>query len=143
MSQPDPADGGSVDAPAIITPSLLRSWPLPQPGQNGGKESRGRVLVVGGSQSTPGAVLLAGVGTLRVGAGKLQMATAETAATALAIAVPESGVVGLPMDDQGALGAAAGSTVAELAPGMSAVLIGVGMSDPDATHKLLDEALPG
>src|ERR1700712_4435404 len=101
MSQPDPAEGGSVDAPAIITPSLLHSWPLPRPGQNGGKESRGRVLVVGGSQSTPGAVLLAGVGALRVGAGKLQMATAETAATALAIAVPEAGVVGLPLLDQG------------------------------------------
>src|SRR5947209_3363144 len=143
MSQQDPAEGGSVDAPAIITPSLLRDWELPRPGQHAGKESRGRVLVVGGSQSTPGAVLLAGVGALRVGAGKLQMATAQTAATALAIAVPESGVVGLPMDDQGALGAAAGSTVADLAPGMSAVLIGVGMTDPDATHKLLDEALPG
>src|SRR3954452_1837005 len=143
MSQPDPADGGSADAPAIITPSLLRSWPLPQPGQNDGKESRGRVLVVGGSQSTPGAVLLAGVGALRVGAGKLQMATAETAATALSIAVPESGAVGLPLDDSGALGAAAGREVASLTDGMSAVLIGLGMSDPDATRKLLDEALPG
>lgn len=142
MSQPDPASGGSVDAPAIITPALLRDWALPKPGQHSGKDSRGRVLVVGGSQSTPGAVLLSGVGALRVGAGKLQMATAETAATALAIAVPEAGVEGLPLDDHGALGAAAGSRVAELLSGMSAVLIGVGMSDPDATRKLLDEALP-
>jgi ADP-dependent NAD(P)H-hydrate dehydratase len=142
MSQPDPASGGSVDAPAIITPALLRDWALPKPGQHSGKDSRGRVLVVGGSQSTPGAVLLAGVGALRVGAGKLQMATAETAATALAIAVPEAGVEGLPMDDQGALGAAAGGRIADLVSGMSAVLIGVGMSDPDATRKLLDEALP-
>jgi hydroxyethylthiazole kinase-like uncharacterized protein yjeF len=141
-SQPDPAEGGSASAPAIITPALLREWALPKPGQHG-KDSRGRVLVVGGSQSTPGAVLLAGVGALRVGAGKLQMATAETAATAMAIAVPEAGVAGLPLDDQGALGAAAGSAVAELASGMSAVLIGVGMTDPDATRKLLDEGLPG
>lgn len=143
MSQQDHADGGSVDAPAVITPSLLRSWPLPQPGQHAAKDTRGRVLVVGGSQSTPGAVMLAGIGALRVGAGKLQMATAETAGTALAIAVPESGVVGLPLDDNGALGAAAGREVAEIAGGMSAILIGVGMSDPDATHKLLDDALPG
>jgi ADP-dependent NAD(P)H-hydrate dehydratase len=142
-SQPDPADGGTVDAPAIITPSLLKDWPLPQPGQFEGKDSRGRVLVVGGSQSTPGAVLLGGVAALRVGAGKLQMATAETAATALAIAVPESGAVGLPLDDSGALGAAAGREVASLAGGMSAVLIGPGMTDPDATRKMLDEALPG
>jgi hydroxyethylthiazole kinase-like uncharacterized protein yjeF len=99
--------------------------------------------VVGGSQSTPGAVLLAGVAALRVGAGKLQMATAETAATHLAIAVPESGVVGLSLDDNGALGAAAGRSVAELAGGMTAVLIGCGMSDPDATRKLLEEGLSG
>lgn len=142
-SQPDPAEGGTVSAPSIITPSLLRDWPLPQPGQHAGKDVRGRVLVVGGSQSTPGAVLLSGVAALRVGAGKLQMATAETAGTALAIAVPEAGVAGLPLDDAGALGAAAGREVAGLAGGMSAILLGVGMSDPDATHKLLDEALPG
>jgi hydroxyethylthiazole kinase-like uncharacterized protein yjeF len=142
-SQPDPAEGGTVEAPSIITPSLLRDWPLPQPGQHAGKEVRGRVLVAGGSKSTPGAVLLAGVAALRVGAGKLQMATAETASTALAIAVPEAGVVGLPFDDTGALGAEAGRQIADLAGGVSAVLLGVGMADPDATHKLLDEALPG
>ena len=142
-SQPDHAEGGSAETPAIITPAALRGWPLPQPGQHAGKDSRGRVLVVGGSQSTPGAVLLAGVAALRVGAGKLQMATAESAATQLAIAVPEAGVVGLPFDDQGALGGAAGGSVADLAGGMSAVLIGVGMTDPDATRKLLDEGLPG
>jgi hydroxyethylthiazole kinase-like uncharacterized protein yjeF len=143
MSQPAPADGGTVEDPAIITPARLRNWQLPQPGQHDGKETRGRVLVVGGSQSTPGAVLLGGVAALRVGAGKLQMATADTAATAMAIAVPESGVVGLPLDDSGALGAAAGREVAELAGGMSAVLLGLGMTDPDATKKMLDEALPG
>src|SRR6195952_558114 len=98
MWQQDPAEGGSTEAPAIITPSMLRAWPLPQPQEHAGKDSRGRVLVVGGSQSTPGAVLLAGVAALRVGAGKLQMATAESAATAMAIAVPESGVEGAAAD---------------------------------------------
>ncbi|MDQ1672594.1 MAG: hypothetical protein QOC98_1156, partial [Frankiaceae bacterium] len=83
-SQQDPAEGGTAAAPAVITPSMLRDWPLPQPGSWAGKDVRGRVLVAGGSQSTPGAVLLAGVAALRVGAGKLQMATAETAATGMA-----------------------------------------------------------
>ena len=53
-----------------VTPALLREWPLPGPG--GGKEGRGRAVVVGGSVETPGAVLLAAEATLRVGAGKLQ-----------------------------------------------------------------------
>ncbi|WP_238454544.1 hypothetical protein [Micromonospora sp. ATA51] len=47
----------------VITPALLRDWALPVP--TGGKEHRGRVLVVGGSRFTPGAVLLAGVAALR------------------------------------------------------------------------------
>ncbi|MDQ1630887.1 MAG: ADP-dependent NAD(P)H-hydrate dehydratase [Frankiaceae bacterium] len=142
-SQQDPAEGGTAAAPAVITPSMLRDWPLPQPGSWAGKDVRGRVLVAGGSQSTPGAVLLAGVAALRVGAGKLQMATAETAATGMAIAVPESGVAGLPLDENGALGAEAGKHVADEAGGMSAILLGVGMTDPDATRQFLEAVLPG
>src|SRR4051794_4497712 len=81
----------------VITPGLLRDWPLPDP--RGGKESRGTVLVVGGARFTPGAVLLAGVAALRAGAGRLQLAVNESTAAALSIAVPEAKVVGLP--DQG------------------------------------------
>ena len=62
--QQDPAEGGTAAAPAVITPSMLRDWPLPQPGSRAGKDVRGRVLVAGGSQSTPGPVLLAGVAAI-------------------------------------------------------------------------------
>ena len=41
-----------------VTPALLRGWPLDDPAT--GKDARGHVLVLGGSCSTPGAVLLAG-----------------------------------------------------------------------------------
>ena len=57
----------------VLTSHLLREWALPPAG--GGKDGRGRVLVVGGSRSTPGAVLLAAEAALRAGAGKLQIAT--------------------------------------------------------------------
>src|SRR5689334_25364086 len=78
----------------VITPGVLRGWPLPDP--RGDKESRGTVLVVGGSRFTPGAVLLAGVAALRAGAGRLQLAVDQSTAAALSIAVPEAKVVGLP-----------------------------------------------
>src|SRR3954454_16549768 len=81
----------------VITPRLLREWPLPDP--EGDKHSRGTVLVVGGSRFNPGAVLLAGVAALRAGAGRLQLAVAEESAVALSIAVPEAKVVGLPAGD--------------------------------------------
>ncbi len=41
--------------PTLVTPSLLRDWPLPAPGED--KYSRGAVLVIGGARATPPARL--------------------------------------------------------------------------------------
>lgn len=79
-----------------VTPALLRDNPLPSP--SGHKDSRGRVVIVGGSRSAPGAVLLAGIGALRVGAGVLAMAVPDPVAIPSAIAVPEASVTGYPED---------------------------------------------
>ena len=96
----------------VITPGLLRDWALPVPA--GGKESRGTVLVVGGSRFTPGAVLLAGVAALRAGAGVLQLAAAESTAATLSIQVPEALVVGLPETADGAVAADRDGQLGEL-----------------------------
>ena len=84
------------DEPPVVTPPLLRDWPLPDP--DGSKDAKGRLLVVGGSDRTPGAVLLAAEAALRVGAGKVQVATTASTAAHLATAVPEAFVVGLDTD---------------------------------------------
>ena len=55
----EPRDRGTV----AVTPALLRSWPLPSPA--GDKEAKGRLLVIGGSDRTPGAVRLAAEAALR------------------------------------------------------------------------------
>lgn len=123
-----------------VTPELLRGWPLPEPGKD--KEARGRVLVVGATASTPGAVLLAGEAVLRAGAGKLQIATAEPVAAALAVAVPEALVAPLPTDADGNIDAAAAEQVLSLAEGCDAVLVGPGFSDVDATIAFLARVLP-
>ena len=60
---PSPEQGGPVDDSQQVSPDLLRAWPLPQP--NGTKYARGLVLVVGGSATTPGAAMLAGISALR------------------------------------------------------------------------------
>src|SRR4051812_46654577 len=88
MSPPPRAD----DA-VVVTPPVLRDWPLPAVDDGAGKEGRGDVFVVGGSDETPGAVLLAGLGALRAGAGRLQLATAGSALAPLGIAVPEARVL--------------------------------------------------
>jgi len=108
----------------VITPRLLRDWPLPDP--EGDKESRGTVLVVGGSRFNPGAVLLAGVAALRAGAGRLQLAVAEESAVALSIAVPEAKVVGLASDELPGLAEAA-----------DVIAIGPGLDDIGRTRELM------
>ncbi len=131
---------GSDTAVTAVTAELLRDWPLPEPGKD--KESRGRVLVLGGTAMTPGAVLLAGEAVLRAGAGKLQLATAEPVAAALAVAVPEALVAPLATDRAGNIEEAAAAQVLELADGCDALLVGPGFSDVDATVAFLAKVLP-
>jgi hydroxyethylthiazole kinase-like uncharacterized protein yjeF len=104
------------EAERVITPRLLREWPLPDP--HGGKETRGTVLVVGGSRFTPGAVLLAGLAALRAGAGRLQLAAESSTVSALSIAVPEAKVIGLPDNGDELLGLVADADVVAVGPGL-------------------------
>lgn len=125
--------------PALVTPMLLRTWRLPSPG--GSKNEKGRLLIVGGAVSTPGAVLLAAEAALRVGAGKVQVATTASTAIALAVAVPEAFVVGLD-ESAGELAASAADRVLELADQADAVLLGPGIGDPDRACALLERVVP-
>ena len=126
----------------LVTPTLLRGWPLP--GGGSGKNDRGSVLVVGGARKTPGAALLAGVAALRSGAGRLTLAVAESTAVQLAVAFPESGVIGLPETARGSVKGSAASLLAEQFDTADAVLIGPGLDDKDEALTLLQGLLlPG
>jgi ADP-dependent NAD(P)H-hydrate dehydratase len=121
-----------------VTRALLRQIPLPRPDEEGDKDARGRVLAVGGSAQTPGAILLAGVAALRAGAGKLQLATVRSASAALGVSVPESLVVALPETRSGEIaGDAAGRVLAERATQVDALLLGPGMSSDRGAHALI------
>lgn len=124
----------------VLTPTQLRDWALPA--GDGSKETRGRVLVVGGHATTPGAVLLAAEAALRGGAGKLQVAAPETVAIPLAMALPEAGVTSLPVDDGGDISTDAAEEIVELARDCAAVLIGPGIVSPKAASALLEKFVP-
>jgi hydroxyethylthiazole kinase-like uncharacterized protein yjeF len=126
-----------------ITPALLARMPLPRPDAHGDKESRGRVLGVGGCLQVPGALLLAGVAALRAGAGKLQLATVRGAAMPLAMAVPEAMVVPLPTTRGGEIaGASAAAPLREHVQKVDALLVGPGMSADRGAHALLAALVP-
>ena len=131
-----------TDAPAVelVTPSLLRTWPLPAIKDS--KYARGQVLVIGGAAKTPGAALLAGLAVLRVGAGHLTYAVAESAAVPLAVAVPESGVVGLPQNAKGSVKGDDLSAVADDLASADVVVVGPGLDDADETTAMLESLGP-
>lgn len=139
---PDGAAVGGVEEgrPVVVTAALLRDWPLPGP--EGSKEAKGRLLVLGGSVRTPGAVLLAAEAALRVGAGKVQVATTSGTATTLATAVPEALVVGLEEDADGEVSPSSAGEVLALAQEADAVLVGPGIGAPGAARALLEAVVP-
>jgi ADP-dependent NAD(P)H-hydrate dehydratase len=118
----------------VITPEALRAWALPAPGSS--KRSRGTVLVAGGSPSTPGGAMLAGLAALRVGSGVLALAVARSVASAVAAAVPEASVFGLRLLD-----GEDGDDFDELTSGRDVVLVGPGLDDPDRAAALVNEIL--
>ena len=116
-----------------VTPSVLRRMPLPQPGAGGDKDTRGRVLIVGGAREMPGAIILAATAALRAGAGKLQVATARSIAPFVALALPEARVFGLPeKGPAGDMAPEAADEIAGRARKNDAVLLGPGMVDEKA-----------
>ena len=123
------------NSPALVTPSLLRDWPLPAPGEN--KYSRGSVLVIGGARATPGAALLAGAAALRAGAGKLTLAVAESVAVQIGVALPECGAMGLPETDSGSVGAEGLDRISSDLDRADTLLIGPGLDDLDLAVELL------
>jgi hydroxyethylthiazole kinase-like uncharacterized protein yjeF len=113
----------------------LSRHPLP-PVIDGDKETKGRILIVAGSRDVPGAALLSATAAMRAGAGKLRIATVESAAMPLAVAMPEAMVFGVPQAADGGFAATAVNGIAEAADGVEAVVAGPGVRQSPVCKKL-------
>lgn len=118
-----------------LTPTILRNWALPSGA--GSKNDRGRILIIGGARRSPGAAMLAGLAALRVGAGRLTIAVAESVATQVAIAVPESGVIPLEQTAGGAVRGTSNDLLRAELERADAVVIGPGLDDAEEARLLL------
>jgi ADP-dependent NAD(P)H-hydrate dehydratase len=125
----------SSSEPEAITPDLLRGWPLPGTGDS--KYGRGQLIVVGGATRSPGAAMLAAVAALRVGAGRLTLAVAETVAPHVGVAIPESGIVPLGETPGGHVRGEGVRDAAEDIEAADAVLVGPGLDDADEAEAML------
>ena len=119
-----------------------REHPLPGVAAVGGdKAARGRVLLAGGSTLSPGALRLGAEAVLRVGAGKVRIATVEPAAGLLGVHVPEAGVIGLPVDATGELAAEAAEPLADQVRQAEVLALGPGMRTTDQLPGLVGSLL--
>jgi len=128
--------------PIEVTRGFLQHWPLQRLDDQGDKDSRGSLLIIGGSAEMPGAVMLAATAALRSGVGRLAIATIERAAIAVGVAVPEARVFGLPETPAGGIDPTTADRLVARAHRSQAVLIGPGMIDEGAIHELLQRLLP-
>lgn len=119
----------SADTP--LDRAALEAHPLP-PVVDGGKETKGRILVIAGSREVPGAALLCATAAMRAGAGKLRIATVASIATGVGVAMPEAMVTGLAQDDDGGFERGAAARLAELAGEADAVVAGPGVKPNQA-----------
>ncbi|HEX6376868.1 MAG TPA: NAD(P)H-hydrate dehydratase [Allosphingosinicella sp.] len=127
--------------PEALDRDLLQLFPLPHVPEDGDKEERGRLLVIAGSRELAGAAILAGIGGLRAGAGKLQVATGASVAPTLSVAMPEARVVGCAETDDGCLAAGAIGGLLKSIEAAQATVIGCGLQHGPPLDDLLDALL--
>ena len=123
-----------------LSAETLEQFPLP-PVVDGDKHTKGRILILAGSRDVPGAALLAATAAMRAGAGKLRIATVESAAMPLAVEMPEAMVVGLPEGDDGGFDEGAVKRVQELAGEVDAIVAGPGVKRSGICKRLVDVLL--
>lgn len=116
----------------------LKANALPRHDDDVDKNRRGIVIVIGGSRSVPGGIMLAAEAAFRAGAGKVTIATVASAALQIGIAMPECAVLALPESAEGEIGDVGGADrlwqQIELA---DAIVLGPAMTSVDAAAGLL------
>lgn len=126
--------------PVALTRQELDKHPLP-PVVEADKDEHGKLLVVGGSRDTPGSAAIAATAAMRAGCGKVTIATVETMAPQVALAVPETLVRGLPQGRNGGFARSAIEPIIELARECDAVVAGPGMKQGKVCSALARELL--
>lgn len=112
--------------PVALTRAELDRQPLP-PVIEANKDDHGRLLVVAGSRNTPGSAAICATAAMRAGCGKVTIATVESMAPHVALAVPEALVLGLAETREGGFARSAIEPIIERAGEVDAVVAGPGM----------------
>jgi len=86
--------------------------------------------------------MLTGLAALRVGAGRLTLAVADSVAASTATTFMESGVVGLKETDGGSVAGSSLELIEDEIESAQCIVVGPGLDDPDETRALLETLAP-
>jgi hydroxyethylthiazole kinase-like uncharacterized protein yjeF len=125
----------------LLDRALLDDFPLPRHPDDADKKDRGLALFIAGSRELAGAALLAGIGALRAGAGRLRVATSASIAMGVGIAIPEARVIAFAEADDGCIDPAAVGDLAARCTGVDSLTIGPGMRHGAALAALIEAVL--
>ena len=120
----------------------LKANPLPGHHDHVDKNGRGRVLVIGGCRRVPGGMLLTAEAAFRAGAGKVTIATIESAAIPIGVAFPACAVLALPETPGGEISPASAELILDEMADHDAILFGPAMIDQQIVRELLAAMLP-
>jgi len=101
---------------------------LPRHARDVHKNTRGRVLIVGGSGAFPGAMILAAMGAQRAGAGFVTVAVPESIATLIQSRLASVVVLAMPENPSRTLASRVADEIIDVARESDAVVVGPGMT---------------
>jgi len=130
-----------VEASLVWTDRISLRGHVPRTGEPAHKYSAGALLVVAGSHATTGAPVMVVRGAQRTGCGIVFLATSESSAPAVDLALTEALVYGVPEDDEGFMVSGALEQVLEHAGRASALVVGPGMGTGDEGRGLVEGIL--
>jgi ADP-dependent NAD(P)H-hydrate dehydratase len=130
----------AMDEIAMTRRSAAETEPLPQlpPRRDDShKGDYGRAVLIGGSLGMAGAISLAGMATLRAGAGLVTLAVPDRCQATVAGYEPCYMTVGFEADDAGRIAAAAEETIGSLVAAATAVGLGPGLGRSPGLERLV------
>jgi hydroxyethylthiazole kinase-like uncharacterized protein yjeF len=125
----------------ILNKKSVNSFRISSSTNKTNKDERGKIFIIAGSHEMPGPAMLAGLAALRAGAGKVQIATAESVSTQLIPHFPEARIFAIKEKSRGVFHHSEVDSIAEKANLCSVILIGPGLFNSEENRLFLKDLL--
>lgn len=116
----------------------LAKYLLPKRSDNSHKGSFGKILLIGGSKSYPGAIMLSSKSAVKSGAGLVYSAFPESLSRTISSYIPDTIKIPLKETEEGSIDLSNFKKIIDVSNDMDAVLIGPGISDNKVTLNFVE-----